>query len=226
MESMNVYEHALNHWKSEVSTLLGRPEFNLLQKNEFTLESYRWYLRETFFHTRENPISQLIATRSFSRNQHELLSRYVGHARSEISHDLLALRDFVALGGSEEEIRSGQPLPDTEAMIGYTYACAHADSPLKYLGYLFHVEALPTVQGKDYIQMLLASGVPSHAVSFLQEHAQVDPAHSKLMAYYLENLLRTKEDERVFDLSMRTGMLLHYRMIVGAISRGMQGTPA
>ena len=218
---MSTYDRILNRWKAEVQTLLKRPEFDLLQRNEFTLESYRWYLRETFYHTRENPVSQLIATRSFPRDQHEVLSRYVGHARSEISHDLLALNDYVALGGDSAEILSGQPLPDTEAMISFTYACAYSSTPLKYLGYLFHVEALPTIQGKDYIQMLLQSGVPEAAVTFLQEHSQVDPAHSKLMAHYLEYFLKGSEEERVFDLSMRTGMLLHYRMIVGAIRKGM-----
>jgi pyrroloquinoline quinone (PQQ) biosynthesis protein C len=221
MEFMGNYERVLERWKTEVQILLKRPEFGLLQRNEFTLESYRWYLRETYYHTRENPVSQLIATRSFSRSDHDVLSKYVGHARSEISHDLLALNDFVSLGGNEAEIRSGQPLPDTEALIGYTYSCAYADTPLKYLGYLFHVEALPTIQGKDYIRLLLSSGVPSSAVSFLEEHAQVDPAHSKLMAFYLDRLLLDEKAERIFDLSMRTGMLLHYRMIVAAISKGI-----
>jgi pyrroloquinoline quinone (PQQ) biosynthesis protein C len=221
MEFMGNYERVLERWKMEVQTLLKRPEFGLLQKNEFTLESYRWYLRETYYHTRENPISQLIATRSFSRSDHDVLSKYVGHARSEISHDQLALNDFVSLGGSEAEVRSGQPLPDTEALIGYTYSCAYSDTPLKYLGYLFHVEALPTIQGKDYIRLLLSSGVPASAVSFLEEHAQVDPAHSKLMSFYLDRLLPDEKAERIFELSMRTGMLLHYRMIVAAISKGM-----
>jgi pyrroloquinoline quinone (PQQ) biosynthesis protein C len=145
----------------------------------------------------------------------------VGHARSEITHDQLALQDFIALGGKKSEVVSGQPLPDTEAMIGYTYACAYSDTPLKYLGYLFHVEALPTIQGKNYIQMLTDSGVPETAISFLKEHSQVDPAHSKLMAHYLEALLKTESDERVFQLSLKTGMMLHYRMIVGAISKGL-----
>ncbi|NBQ54826.1 MAG: hypothetical protein EBU49_14765, partial [Proteobacteria bacterium] len=93
---MTPYEKALLFWKSELETLLKRQEFEVLRENRFTLESYRWYLRETYFHTRENPISQLIATRSFSRDQHDLLSKYVGHARSEITHDQLALQDFIA----------------------------------------------------------------------------------------------------------------------------------
>ena len=218
---MQTYERILTFWKDEMIQMRSKPEFSMMHQNSFTLESYKYYLRETYYHTRENPISQLIAVRSFSRTQHDILSKYVAHARSEISHDLLALNDYVALGGNREEVIMGMPLPDTEAMIGYTYYCAYSDTPLKYLGYLFHVEALPTLQGQDYIKLLLNSGVPENAVTFLKEHADVDPSHSKLMAQYIEALVKTEEDELILKHAIKTGMMLHHRMLIAAIKRGM-----
>jgi pyrroloquinoline quinone (PQQ) biosynthesis protein C len=218
--TMQVYEKILSFWKNEMLQMRENPEFSIMHQKNFTLESYKNYLKETYYHTRENPISQLIAVRSFSRHNHEILSKYVAHARSEISHDLLALNDYVALGGNREEVLCGTPLPDTEAMIGYTYYCAYLDTPLKYLGYLFHVEALPTLQGQDYIKLLTDSGVPENAVTFLKEHADVDPSHSRLMAQYLEALVQTQDDELILKQAIKTGMLLHHRMITGALKKG------
>lgn len=221
--SIEPFDRLWKFWEKEMQAIKKRPEFAFLNETKVPLESYKWYLRETYHHTKENPISQLIALRSFDRSNHELMTKYILHARSEITHDQLALNDYCVLGGNREVATSSQPLPDTEAMIGYTYYCAYSDTPLKYLGYLFHVEALPATQGQDYIGLLIKMGVPETAVTFLKEHSEVDPAHQQLMRYYLGQVIKTEHDYAIVEQAIRTGMLLHNRMIRGAIEKGITG---
>src|SRR5207302_1057002 len=108
------------------------------------------------------------------------------HAVSEIAHDLLALNDLGALGVDMEKMKQTRPLPATAAFNAFPLMQIQFTNPIAYLGYLFHLEFLPTQQGRSHIERLMSLGVPENALTFLEEHATVDIGHNKMMERYIK----------------------------------------
>jgi pyrroloquinoline quinone (PQQ) biosynthesis protein C len=154
---------------------------------------YAAYLRETYFYSREDPQIQAAATAYFRGVDRAMVEPFLQHAKSEVGHDALALNDLATLGFEVSSIPEEAPLPATELLISYPYWAMSHKSPAAYLGYLFFLEFLPTSQGGGLTQALVRLGVPSAAMTFLQEHQSVDVHHNRLMKLYANHMIRTPE---------------------------------
>ena len=196
----------------------AKPEMSLLRDMDVSLEQYCSYLVETFHHTRENPFSQVLSATKLRRDQHNLFKKYISHALAEVKHDLLALNDFAALGGDIAYVTQNAPLESTQELIDFTYTLANKETPLYYLGYLYHVEMLPTQNGQAYIDMLKNKGLPENSYTFLAEHVEVDIQHNKMMRYYIDKLVNSSQDLEIFIQGMNEGINLHFKMVLGALN--------
>lgn len=188
-----------------------------LSTGQLSASEYRSVLREIFHHTRENPQLQALATVYFRGRQRDMVRLFYKHAASEIGHDQLALNDYVTLGGDAESVPYQNPLPATTALLAYGFYQIYNLNPLGYLGYLYFLEFTGTMAGGDLMGSLRKIGVPDNAMTFLQDHTEIDVGHNKLMEKYAEHLLKTEADIDCVVYAMKTTGYLYSRMIQSAI---------
>lgn len=210
------FDKLKSEWEKSFEKMNQTPWFKRVAKGDLQLKHYKAYLRETYFHAGRNPQIQVISTATFSNEQRALTRKVFQHAMSEISHDLLALNDLKALGHDVSKIPNERPLPDTIALVAFPLYVINYLNPVGYLGYLFHLEFLPTLNGPKYMEMLSNLGVPETAMTFIQEHSTVDQHHVKLMDNYLEELVKTDADMDFVIYCAQTTCHLHGQMISGA----------
>ena len=195
------------------------PAIAFLRSNAFKAEHYRSALREFFHYTRENPQLQTLATVYFRGTDRQLIKMFVGHARSEIGHDHMALEDLKVLGGDASAIATENPLPATTALTAFAFFQIQHRNAIGYLGYIYFLEYMPTQHGATYAEALLKANVPKESLSFLQEHIAVDVGHNQMMQRYLDQLLHSQADVDAVIYAMRVTGELYAHMLWSAIQR-------
>jgi len=203
-------------WVETVVEFNKNPWIQRLATGELQLKHYKSFLRETYFQAGRNPQIQTLSTMRFTNEQRAMTKKAFQHAISEIGHDLLALNDLKVLGHDVTNIPNEMPLPNTIALTAFPLYVIDYINPVGYLGYLFHLEFLPTQNGPKYMEFLKKAGVPEEAMTFLKEHAEVDVYHNKLMESYVDELIKTDEDLETVIYCARTTSVLHGQMIVSA----------
>jgi len=217
---MSKFEIILKEWQVAAAQLAENPWVKRLEKGDLKLCHYKGYLQETYHHAGVNPQIQAYTTMFFKNNPRNTIRKFYKHAISEIGHDLLALNDLVALGENKEMILATEPLPITLAYNSFVLNLVQFHNPVSYLGYLFHLEFLPTQNGPKYIHQLEKLGVPKEALTFLEEHATVDVAHNKLMEEYVEELISTERDLQDVIWAAKSSVPIHSHMISDAFENG------
>jgi pyrroloquinoline quinone (PQQ) biosynthesis protein C len=188
--TMEAFDKVLRAFAIVEQRFMNSPALKRVASGSMTIDHYGAYLRETYFYTREDPQIQAAATAFFRGPDREMVELFLQHAKSEVGHDQLALNDLATIGFDTRFIPDEGPLPATENLIAYPYwAMAHKQAAA-YLGYLYFLEFLPTSQGSGIAEALSRVGIPSHAMTFLSEHQQVDVHHNKLMRVYVNHMAR------------------------------------
>lgn len=215
-----MYERILKAWQEAMSSVDQSTWFQRLESGDLDLCHYKGYLLETYHHAGLNPQIQGFATLYFKDNHRKIFDMFFKHACSEIGHDLLALQDLERLGESLEKMKATMPLPSTIALNAFVIHQIQFVDPVAYLGYLFHLEFMPTQKGHHYMAKLKQLGVPDEAMTFLDEHAHIDVGHNKMMMKYIEALVVTEEQYQKVHYAMLCSMHLHRRMIEDSLANG------
>ncbi len=184
-----------------------------MASGDFTKDHYIGMMQQIYLQVRENPSLQALSTSKFRGAQRDIIKMYLKHAVSEVGHDDLVLDDLKALGVDVSKMRHQKPIPSVAACIAFPYWAIHQLNPMTYLGFIFHLEAMPTNSGNRYMEMLKAKGIPESAMTFIQEHATVDIAHNKLMAEYLEVAVQNEEDLEAVIYGAKVGAELYFKMV-------------
>lgn len=202
-----------------MARLNGRPWMTRLRSGDIGLGHYQSILVETYHNVGMNPQHQAFATMYLPGKPRDLIKKFYQHAISEIAHDMLALNDLKAMGIAEHKVINSRPLPETVAFMAFPVFQTQLRGPLGYLGYLYHLERLPTGDGGKYVAMLKSLGVKDDALTFLEEHATVDVAHNKMMDSYIIQLVRTQAECDELIHQIRAAAKLHVLMLEGALER-------
>ena len=181
------------------------------------INHYKEILRQVFHHARENPQIQVLATVYFRGHQRTMVKDFYRHAISEIGHDQLTLNDLEILGEDISLIPYENPLPSTTALLSFAFYQINNLNPIGYLGYLFFLEFTPTQNGKTYMNLLSKIGVPNSAMTFLQDHAEIDIAHNKMMESYIAKLVNTENDLNSVIYAMQVTGKLYADMLQEAL---------
>lgn len=208
----------IDHFQHVLAGFQNCETVRLLGSGGLTRAHYVAVLREIYFHTRENPQIQALATVYFRGHEREMVKPFFRHATSEIGHDQLALNDMIALGEEVGEIPQGQPLPATTALLAYPFYQIGYHGHMGYLGYLYFLEFTPTTMGAGLLQALEAIGVGEEARTFFHDHTTIDVAHNRMMQKYLAHLVRTEEDLQAVMYSMEVTAELYAKMLDAAIA--------
>lgn len=211
-----------SHWSRLFDQIESEEPFSKLTEGPLTLSEYASLMRQIFHHARENPQIQALAAVRFRGTQRQCVKAFFKHATSEIGHDELALNDVRALGWDTTRIPVERPLPETTALLAFPYFQIEHLDPIGYLGYLFHLEFMPTRSGAQILHTLNSIGAPAEAVTFITDHATIDVGHNKLMEMYIEKMVLTQEDLETVIHAMEVTAQLYTRMIAAAFAAAEQ----
>jgi pyrroloquinoline quinone (PQQ) biosynthesis protein C len=210
---MSRVDEVLREWAPAFEEMSRSEGFRRILVGEGTVRHYASVLRQIFHHARENPQIQTLAAVYFRGQQREMVKPFFRHATSEIGHDELARNDLMALGVDVSTLALERPLPATTALLALPFFLIQFRNPVAYLGYLFHLEFMPTSDGARYMTGLRQMGVPDSAMSFVRDHSQIDVAHNKLMEQYLERLICSEDDLADVIYAAKTTAYLYGQMV-------------
>lgn len=214
---MKVSEILNREWEIACTRLKRGEFFERLASGRLGLDHYKAYLRETYHNASQNPRNMALFMAHVDTGIRPLEAKFMRHTAMEMGHDELALDDLRALGEDAEAVRSGLPLPTTEALAAFIVFQIQHRNPLAYLGYLYHLEALPVQMGGGALASLAAMGVPVEAVAFLREHSEADPVHVRWNREYLDGFVRGGRDVDALLYGMRGTCELHGVMLQGIL---------
>lgn len=174
---------------------------------------YAIYLCETYHYTLHNARNQaLVATRRDTSNI-QYMKYCLKHALEETGHEMMALHDLKNLGFEVSEKTLPKPLMTTETLVAYLYHISEHFSPLARLGYSYWAE-----RSYEFIQPLLAMlsdgiGVPKKAMTFFNEHSEIDAKHAEEVEESIKRFVKTEEDWNAVEEVMVGSLILTTRMM-------------
>ena len=210
-------------WFAEAPRFNAMSGMQRLLSGDLTVAHYQSLLREIYFYARESPPFFAAILIHLRGAQREYIKKMLQHASSETGHDELALADLRALGVHTDNTPNERPLPATSALIGFSFYLIQYLNPVSYLGFVFHLEYLPTHFGQQYAQGFLQADVPMNAMSFLLEHTEADVGHNLLMADYVEHLLLNQRDVDDTIYAMQVTSVLFANLVEAAFRRVDEG---
>lgn len=141
----------------------------LLNLRQQVIEGSRWIAR---------------CASSFDRDHADIRSAVLGHAQDEHRDYEVLERDFVALGGDLEAIRSRPKNPGSEALHAFLMHKAGEANPGALLGAMWIVEGLGEKMASNWAERIESlTGCGRDATRFLRYHGGNDELHmNKLYA--------------------------------------------
>jgi pyrroloquinoline quinone (PQQ) biosynthesis protein C len=159
----------------------------------FDRELYRSLMVQIFHYTRHNSINQAVAALRALPEETELLRFAYGHAREELGHERMVLRDLKSIGFLAEEEVTEAPLPATDALINYLYGVALREGPVARLGYSYWAESAY----RQINPLLLAArdslALADENLTFFVAHAEIDSRHAEQVRSVLRRAVTTPE---------------------------------
>lgn len=119
------------------------------------------------------------AASNFDIAHFELRSAAIRHAEEEHRDYLMIERDYVAIGGSLDELRAGRKNLGSEALSGYMFSYADRPNPIGLLGAMFIIEGLGAQRAAGWaarFQEVL--GLADNQVFFMKYHEEADAQHT------------------------------------------------
>jgi pyrroloquinoline quinone (PQQ) biosynthesis protein C len=154
---------------------------------------YRLTMAQLFHYTRHNSINQAAAAFRAAPEDLLLLRFVYEHARDELGHERMVLHDLRACGLLGDDEQLDDPLPATDALIGYLYGVGLREGPLPRLGYSYWAESVYV-----HIAPLLTAtrdslGLVDRQMTFFAAHAAIDARHAEEVRAALRRSVTTPE---------------------------------
>jgi pyrroloquinoline quinone (PQQ) biosynthesis protein C len=183
---MSFYEQLIAATAAERQQLMAAPVIADCLQGRVTLESYRAFLAQAYYHVRHTtPLLMLLGGRLPERLgwMRGAVAEYI---KEELGHEEWILNDIAAAGGDAAAVRAGAPELPAELMVAYAYDVLNRGNPAGFFGMVFVLEGTSValaLMAADRIQQAL--GLPDAAFTYLRSHGTLDQEHTR----YLEGLL-------------------------------------
>lgn len=166
----------------------------LVNLRQQVMEGARWIARAA-----SNISIELFAYRSL----------FLQHAGEEHRDYQMLERDYVAVGGSHEDIVRQKKNVGSEALSAFMFHQASQPDPLDLLGAMFVIEGLGTKKAARWAEQLRANlGLTPQQTSFLSYHGKNDDNHfNKLRDTIKSGLLDAAAAERIIKTAKVTARL-------------------
>ena len=166
-------------WNELEERLAQVPILARLADGTVTIDDYRRLL----FNLRQQVVdgSPWIAraASNFDIQHFELRSAAIRHAEEEHRDYLMIERDYVAVGGSLDELRRGRKNLGSEALSGYMFHYADQPNPVGLLGAMFIIEGLGARRAAEWaLRFQEVLGLADNQVHFMRYHQDADAEHT------------------------------------------------
>ena len=179
MTSDTLFDRLADVWIELDEHLERVPVLSRLADGTVTLEDYRRLL----FNLRQQVVDGSLwisrAGSNFDIEHFELRTAAIRHAEEEHRDYLMLERDYVAIGGSLEELRAGRKNLGSEALSGYMFHYADRPNPTGLLGAMYIIEGLGAKRAAEWaarFQEVL--GLADNQVHFMRYHHEADGEHT------------------------------------------------
>ncbi|MFO0389836.1 MAG: iron-containing redox enzyme family protein [Alphaproteobacteria bacterium] len=181
-------------WVDFDSRLNNVPLIEKINRGKLRLEDYQLFLRNHRQQVVEGSRWIARAASSITAEYEPLRSRFLKHAVTE-HRDFRMLEDnYVATGGSREDITNGQKNIGSEALSAWMFHRASQPNPFDLLGAMFIIEGLGQKKAKAWGEAIRQQlKLPDEAVSFLIYHGKNDESHMEEFEEVLESGILTAE---------------------------------
>lgn len=120
----------------------------------------------------------------------DLMKMATTHILDEVDHCEVALRDYVQLGGNEQEARARRMSPAAFAMAATCKLLAERENPFAYLGFMYLFEALTPILSQRALQVLAQKNFAPAAQTFIDLHATEDIKHTAFLRGLITKVVR------------------------------------
>ncbi|MBO0853878.1 MAG: iron-containing redox enzyme family protein [Nocardia sp.] len=185
-----------------------------VDKHGFDLELYRILMCQIYHYTSHNAINQAVAAFGAKPSQLGLLRFVLEHAREELGHERMVLHDLRAVGllGKGESVDS-EPLPATDALIGYLYGVALREGPIARLGYSYWAESVYEHISPLLIRARESLRLNDREMAFFVAHAEIDSKHADEVRETIRKAVTTPaEAAAVYRVATTSLSLTHWLM--------------
>lgn len=111
-----------------------------------------------------------------------MIKAMLRHQAEEFDHGEMAVRDYVALGGSEDYARSQHRMSTASfAVSAAWWMITKMRDPFAYLGALYPFEGLTPIVSQRVMAVLAKKAFPAAAQEYLTFHATEDIKHASLI---------------------------------------------
>jgi 3-oxoacyl-[acyl-carrier-protein] synthase-3 len=186
-------------WADFERMLRAVPIVQRLESGQATIDDYRRLLVNLRQQVMEGARWIARAASNVSVELFPLRSMFIGHAGEEHKDYQMLERDFVAVGGSLEEILNQPKNIGSEALSAFMFYQASQPDPLDLIGAMFVIEGLGLKKAGHWAGLLREQlGLTRQQTSFLTYHGQNDDDHvEKLRAVVASGILDEKVAKRM-----------------------------
>ena len=193
-------------WADLERRLSAVPLVRRIETGTATIEDYRALLLNLRQQVVEGGRWIARAASNFSAELFELRSAAIRHAAEEHCDFQLLERDYVAVGGDLDTIRTAAKNPGAEALSAYVFHQASQPDPVDLLGAMFVIEGLGTARAAGWARQLSEQlGLRDDQVTFLRYHGEHDDDHVGQLRALLR---RVAEDRSHAERIVRTATVV------------------
>lgn len=167
---------------------------------------YRDLMLQVYHYSRHNSMNQAVA--AFIPAPEGLLKFVYRHAAEELGHERMVIHDLKTIDLFAEADLAGDPLPATEALIGYLYYVALRYGPVARLGYSFWAEGVYGHIAGPFAKISQDLQLTSRNLTFFGSHAQADEAHIQQVTEAIERFAVTPAEQAMVVKVARTTLSL------------------
>jgi hypothetical protein len=193
--SDTLFERLAAVWDELDERLARVPVLARLADGTVTLDDYKRLL----FNLRQQVVDGSLwisrAASNFDIDHFELRAAAIRHAEEEHRDYHMLERDYVAVGGSLDELRAGRKNFGSEALSGYMFHYADRPNPTGLLGAMFIIEGLGAQRAAEWAHRFQeVLGLADNQVHFMVYHQEADGEHTGNMNAILTSGIITDED--------------------------------
>jgi hypothetical protein len=178
-DAAGLHDRLAEVWDELEERLTAVPVLRRLAEGTVTIDDYKRLL----FNLRQQVVDGSAwisrAASNFDIDHFTLRSAAIRHAEEEHRDYLMIERDYVAVGGSLDDLRAGRKNLGSEALSGYMFHQADQPNPVGLLGAMFIIEGLGARRAAGWaarFQEVL--GLADSQVHFMVYHQEADSAHT------------------------------------------------
>jgi hypothetical protein len=193
--SDTLFERLADVWDELDERLARVPVLARLADGTVTLDDYKRLL----FNLRQQVVDGSLwisrAASNFDIEHFELRAAAIRHAEEEHRDYHMLERDYVAVGGSLDELRAGRKNLGSEALSGYMFHYADRPNPTGLLGAMFIIEGLGAQRAAEWAHRFQeVLGLADNQVHFMVYHQEADGEHTGNMNAILTSGIITDDD--------------------------------